>query len=95
MFSLESPYRSDSNENTQYTIFSTKKKITLNFPKHAAMDFFPKVLKKEFETTRVSEPSGFEPLKFYCSGMCFVITPPLTEIANFIAQIFHTELRAV
>ena len=29
-------------------------------------DFFSKGLKNEFETARVNEPSGFEPLKFYC-----------------------------
>ena len=38
MFS-ESPYQGDSNE---YTIFSIKKKITLNYQKSAAMDFFPR-----------------------------------------------------
>ena len=41
MFSLESPHRGDSNEYTQYTIFNIKKKkITLNYPKSAAMVFF-------------------------------------------------------
>ena len=40
MFSLESPYGGDSNENTQYTIFNIKKKITLNYPESAAMEFF-------------------------------------------------------
>ena len=30
------------------------------------MGFFSKGLKNEFETARVNEPSGFEPLKFYC-----------------------------
>ena len=39
---LESPHRRDSNENTQYTIFNIKKKITINYPnKSAAMGFFP------------------------------------------------------
>ena len=42
VFSLESPHRGDSNENTQYTIFNIKKKITL---KCAAMGFFSKGLK--------------------------------------------------
>ena len=42
MFLLESPHRDDSNENTKYTIFNIKKKITLNYPKPAAMGFFPK-----------------------------------------------------
>ena len=40
MFSLESPHRGDSNEYTQYTIFKKEKKIALNYPKSAAMDFF-------------------------------------------------------
>ena len=68
MLSLESPHRSDSNECTQYTctIFNIKKKITLNYPKSAAMGFFSKGLKNEFETAMVNEPSAFEPLKVYC-----------------------------
>ena len=40
LFSLESPQRGDSNEYTQYTIFNIEKKITLNYPKSAAMGFF-------------------------------------------------------
>ena len=40
LFSLESPYRGDSNEYTQYTIFNIKKKIPLNHPKSAAIRFF-------------------------------------------------------
>ena len=49
MFSLESPHWGDSNEYTQwddsneytqYTIFKIKKKITLNYPKSAAKEFF-------------------------------------------------------
>ena len=43
-----------------------KKKITLNYPKSAAMGFFSKGLKIEFEAAMVNEPSMFEPLKFYC-----------------------------
>ena len=65
MFSLESPRRGDSNDYTQYTIFNTNKKNTLNYPKSAAMGFFPKGLKNELETTVVKEPTVFEPLKFY------------------------------
>ena len=42
VFSLESPRRGDSNEYTQYTIFNIKRKITLNYPKSAAMGFFPR-----------------------------------------------------
>ena len=66
MFSLELPHRGDSNEHTQYTIFNMKRKNTLNYPKSAAMGFFSKGLKNEFETAVVNEPSVFEPLKFYC-----------------------------
>ena len=39
VFSLELPQGGDSNEYTQYTIFNI---ITLNFPKSAAMRFFPR-----------------------------------------------------
>ena len=39
VFSLESPHRGDSNEYTQYTISNIKRKITLNYPKSAAMGF--------------------------------------------------------
>ena len=67
MFTLESPHRGDSNEYTQYTIFNMNKKNTLNYPKSAAMGFFSKGLKNEFEKAVVNEPSVFEPLKFYCS----------------------------
>ena len=67
MFSLESPHRGDSNENPQHTIFNMNKKNTLNYPKSAAMGFFSKGLKNEFETAVVNEPSVFEPLKFYCT----------------------------
>ena len=66
VFSLESPHRGDSNEYTQYTIFSIEKKITLNYLKSAAMEFFFQAgLKNEFETAVVNEPSVFEPLKLY------------------------------
>ena len=67
VFTLESPHRGDSNEYTQYTIFNMNKKNTLNYPKSAAMGFFSKGLKNEFEKAVVNEPSVFEPLKFYCS----------------------------
>ena len=39
VFSLESPHRGDSNEYTQHTIINIKRKIALNYPKSAAMDF--------------------------------------------------------
>ena len=41
VFSLESPHRGDSNENTKYTIFNIKKNHR-NYPKSAAMGFFPR-----------------------------------------------------
>ena len=40
VLSLESPHRGDSNEYTQYTIFNVIRKITLNYPKSAAIGFF-------------------------------------------------------
>ena len=42
VFSLESPHRGDSNEYTQYTMFNIKRIIILNYPKSAAMRFFPR-----------------------------------------------------
>ena len=45
VFSLKSPQWGNSNEYTQYTIYNIKKKITLNYPKSAAMGFFSKGLK--------------------------------------------------
>ena len=42
VFSLESPHPGDSNEYTQYTIFNMKKENTINYPKSAAMGFFPR-----------------------------------------------------
>ena len=52
---------------TQYTISQYEKKITLNYPKSAAMFFvvFFNRPRNEFETFLVNEPSVFEPLKFY------------------------------
>ena len=40
MFSLELPHGGDSNEYTQYTIYSIKKKITLNYLNLQLWDFF-------------------------------------------------------
>ena len=37
VFSLESPHRGDSNEYTQNTIINIKRKITLNYPRSAAI----------------------------------------------------------
>ena len=43
-----------------------KKKISLSYPESAAVFFFSKGLKNNFETAVVNEPSVFEPLKFDC-----------------------------
>ena len=66
MFSLESPHGGDSNEVSQYTVFNIMKKITLNCLKSAAVGFFLKGLKNEFETAVVNEPPVFEPVMGYC-----------------------------
>ena len=42
VFLLESPHQGDSNEYTQYTILNMKRKITLHYPKSAALGFFPR-----------------------------------------------------
>ena len=42
MFSLELSHQGNSSKYTQHTIFNMKKKITLNYPKSAAMGFFPR-----------------------------------------------------
>ena len=42
VFSLESPHRGDSNENTKHASLNRKKKISLNYPKYAAIRFFPR-----------------------------------------------------
>ena len=51
-------------QNIPFSI-NIKKKITLNYPKSAAMGFFSKGPKNEFETAVVNEPSVSEPLRFY------------------------------
>ena len=65
VFSLESPHQGDSTEYKQYIIFNIEKKITVNYYKSAALVFFSKGLKNEFETAVVIQPSVFEPLKVY------------------------------
>ena len=70
VFSLESPHRGDSNQCTQYIIFNMKRKNTINNPKSAAMGFFSKGLKNEFETVVVNKPSVFKLLKFYYIMFC-------------------------
>ena len=81
MFSLESPHRGDSNEYTQNMIFNIKKKITLNYPKSASMEFFSKGLKNEFETAVVNEPSVIMSLKFYCK-ICIQLTVVISMLIS-------------
>ena len=78
MFSVESPRGGDSSEYTQYTIFNIKKKITLNYPKSAALGFFFKGIKHKFETAVVNEPPEFERLKFY-SIFIYLSTPVISN----------------
>ena len=74
MFSLESPHRGDSNEYTQYTIFSMNKKKQPELSQICSYGpFFPKELKNEFETAVVNEPSVFEPLNFYCTFVAKIL----------------------
>ena len=78
MYSLESPYRGDSNEYTQHTIINTKRKsseIIQDTIMSAAMGFFfGQRLKNEFEVAVVNEPSVFEPPKFYCICLIFSLS---------------------
>ena len=66
MVLLESPHEGDSNEYTQYTIFSIKKENLTKLYQIWSYGIFPKGLKNEFEMAVVDEPSRFEPFKFYC-----------------------------
>ena len=61
--------------------FNMKKKNTRNYLKSAAMDFFSKRLKNEFERAMVNEPSVFEPLKFYCN-VYFGDPSPIYTVKN-------------
>ena len=63
MFSLESPYRGDSNKYIQYTIFNIKKKDTLNYPKFAAMDIFARDSGMSLKHSVVIKLSVFVPPK--------------------------------
>ena len=86
---LESPHRGDSNEYTQYTIFNMKKKNIINYPNSAAMGFFSKGLKNEFETAVVNEPSVFEPLEFYCILVTTFVTSTLLKFLEDLHVAFQ------
>ena len=70
VYSLESPHRGDSNECTQHTFAIWKKKMSLNYP-FVVFGGNPCGLKNVFDSSMVNEPSGFEPLKFYCIQLNF------------------------
>ena len=59
MFSLESPHGGIHIIMNTYNIpfLNTKKKITLNYPKSAAMGFFPNGPMNKFETMIQSKPT--------------------------------------
>ena len=94
VFSIESPHWGDSNQYTQYTIFNIKKKITLNYPKFAAIGFCFQGLRNEFETAVVNKPSVFEPLKFncICKGVEVRPTNQLTRITKFDVNLLLADL---
>ena len=66
MFTLESPYRGDSNEYTQYTIVQYEKEKHPKLSQICSYGIFSKGLKNEFERAMVNESVVFEPSKFYC-----------------------------
>ena len=71
VYSLESSHRGNSNECTQHTFAKYKKKISLNYP-YIVFGGNPCGLKNVFDLSMVNEPSGFEPLKFYCMLIFFL-----------------------
>ena len=66
MFSLESPYRGDSIEYTQCTIFNMKKTDHPKLSQICSNGIFSKELKNKFQTAMVNKPAAFKPLKVYC-----------------------------
>ena len=88
MYSLESPHRGDSNENSKYTIFNMKKKNTLNYPRSAAVEFFSKGLKKRVRNSRGKQAISVRAIEvlLYIIGLthlvrssstCYMIVPLL------------------
>ena len=86
MFSIESPHRGDSNENSQYTIFNMFTKNHPKLPEVCSYEIFSKGLKNEFETAVVNEPSVFETLKFYCN--LFLINLRVTDFRVAFAVVY-------
>ena len=66
VFSLESPHRGDSNEDTQYTTSQYEKANNPKLSQICNYGIGSKGPKNEFEPAVVNESSVFEPLKFYC-----------------------------
>ena len=80
VFSLESPHLGDSNEYTQYTIFNIKKKITLNYPKSAAMGFFFQGTQERVQNShskRAISVWAIEVLLYKLRDLCFACEKPL------------------
>ena len=72
--------------------FNMKKKKTLNYSKSAAMGFYSNRLKNEFERAVVSEPSVFEPLKFYRilrRMRCLILVYTVYSVVSFRYQGFY------
>ena len=72
VFSLEPPYRGDSNDYAQYYFNIKKEKSPYSFTNLQLWDF-SKELKNEFEIAVVNEPSVFEPRRAYCIKFVFSI----------------------
>ena len=72
VFSFESPRRGDLMSTHNMPFISITKEITLNYHKFAGDEFFLGT-QNEFETAVVNEPSVFEPLKFYCMYIAFIV----------------------
>ena len=72
---IASIHRGDSNEYTQYTLFNIKKKITLNYPKSAAMGFFKAI------SVRATEA-----LLYFALEMFQVIMILLVFLVHILAQ---------
>ena len=68
VFSLESPHRGHSNDNTQHTIYNIIKENHPKLSQISAMRFLQGTKERD-QNSLVNEPSVFEPLKFYCTSL--------------------------
>ena len=85
MFSLESPHRSDSNEYTQYTIFTMKTKNNLNHPKSPAMGSF------QGTRERVRNSRGKRASSVRATEVLLYIIPVFIYFQNMFVQTGSTE----